>query len=308
MNIESHTPSGPAWRAGSQEGPVLLAAKPLNGRNAPLAVARWLARREDRDLEVVAVMHQRETLALAGAMTAIPAPYFDDERRDMSARMQAELAPEAEDGARLHVAVLDGPTARTVVDAARGHAARVIVIGTGGHDAVGRHIFGERALEILDIADRPVLVVPADASAGPVATAVVAVDFSVSCLRAARSVVPMLSRGSRMHLVHVRKHDRGAADLAAWPDSAAATRCADQFRTFLRQLPSMPGVSVETHTLWGDPAQSIVGYASHLGAGLIACGRLNHSFIERLFVRSVSSDVVRRAACPVLVVPEITAA
>ena len=40
-------------RALAHDGPVLLATKPFNGLDAPLAVARWLAAREDRELRVV---------------------------------------------------------------------------------------------------------------------------------------------------------------------------------------------------------------------------------------------------------------
>ena len=32
---------------GAEEGPVMLATKPFNGLDAPLAIARWLAARED---------------------------------------------------------------------------------------------------------------------------------------------------------------------------------------------------------------------------------------------------------------------
>jgi nucleotide-binding universal stress UspA family protein len=63
-------------------------------------------------------------------------------------------------------------------------------------------------------------------------------------------------------------------------------------------------VVVDVTSLRGDPTESLIAFATDCHAGLIACGRLAHSFVERLFVSSVSSDLVRRATCPVLVVPE----
>jgi nucleotide-binding universal stress UspA family protein len=200
--------------------------------------------------------------------------------------------------------VLEGPIAQAIVALSRSRGARVIVIGTGGHATIGRHIFGERALQILSVADRPVLIVPSDTVAGPVPVAVVAVDFSPSSARAARAVFPMLAEQSHLHLVHVRTASSLKTEMLGWPDDAYEARCADLFRHFVRQLPALPSVTVETACVSGDAADSLVRYATTAQAGLIACGRLGHSLIERLFVRSVSAALVRRAPCPVLVIPE----
>jgi hypothetical protein len=46
-------------------------------------------------------------------------------------------------------------------------------------------------------------------------------------------------------------------------------------------------------------------FARTNGVGLIACGRRqNHTIAERLFVGSVSAGLLRRVACPILIVPE----
>ncbi|MDB4887782.1 MAG: UspA protein [Gemmatimonadetes bacterium] len=295
----------PAIRAGTQDGPVLLATRPVNGRDAPLAVARWLATREDRPLEVVTVLQQGDTLGIAAGMTPLPSAYYEAEREQVADRLRTALSTADPQSTTLRVDVLEGPTAQAVVDAARARRARVIVIGTGGHDAIGRHIFGEHALQLLAIADRPVLIVSADAIAGAVHTGVVAMDFTSSSIRAAHAMLPMLSAGSCLHLVHVRTATSLREEMAGWPADMYEPRCKAMFRSLLRELPSLPGVSVVTRIIGGDPADVIVKYASSCSAGMIACGRLDHTFLERLFVRSVSSDVVRRAGCPVLVVPDL---
>ena len=48
-----------------EEGPVVLAAKPFEGSEAPIAVARWLAQREDRELHIVSVLEKNDALAIA---------------------------------------------------------------------------------------------------------------------------------------------------------------------------------------------------------------------------------------------------
>jgi len=287
----------------SQEGPVLLATKPFNGLDAPLGVARWLAAREERELRVVSVLEHTDALAIAAGVPPLPIGYYDDERVALAAQIRRELTPFGNTGLEPKVDVVDGPSARSVVDAAKKCGARVIVVGTGKHDAIGRYIYGERALQIVGIADRPVLVVPRDVTAGSVAVAVVAVDFSPASVRAARAVLPMLSYGGRLILVHVKSAVSLKEDTAGWWNDAYERRCADLFAQFQRQLPSIPGVTVETRFLRGEAVRTLLTYAASRNAGLIACGRLGHTLMERIFVGSVSSALVRQSTVPVLVAP-----
>jgi nucleotide-binding universal stress UspA family protein len=289
----------------SQDGPVLLATKPFGGLDAPLAVARWLAAREERELRVVSVLESSDGPAVAAGVPHLAAQHCDEERTALAAQIRQELWFKGNGADVPQVEVLAGSSLEPVVDTARESRARVIVVGTGRHDPIGRYIYGERALQMLRLADRPVLVVPRNAQAGPVSVAVVAVDFRPASLRAARAVLPMLSEGGRLILVHVKTAVSLKEENAGWWNDAYERRCADLFAQFQRQLPSMPGVTIETKFLRGDAVRTILEYATSLGAGLIACGRLGHSLMERVFVGSVSSALVRQATCPVLVAPEL---
>ncbi|HKH91896.1 MAG TPA: universal stress protein [Gemmatimonadaceae bacterium] len=286
-----------------QEGPVLLATKPFNGCDAPLAVARWVATREERALHVVSVLEPTEGV-VAGAPPP-PSRYYADERSALAAQIRSEIAVGETRPDSLRVDVLEGPSAQTVVDAARACGARVIVVGTGRHDPIGRYVYGERALQILSRADRPVLIVPRDVVATPPTVAVVAVDFSPASVRAAHAVLPLLAPGGRLIVVHVKTGVTLKEETAGWWNDAYERRCADLFAQFIRQLPQIPDVTFESKFLRGDIVPRIVDYAAAQGAGLIACGRLGHSLVERVFVGSVSSSLVRHAACPVLVAPEL---
>lgn len=286
-----------------QVGPVLLAMKPGSTSPAALAVARWLAMREERGLRVVAVLQQEDPLAVAAGMTPMGEAYYEAERVSYAEELGRTLA-ESDPFSEARIEVLDGACARSIVEAADRCCARLIVIGAGAHAMPERYIFGESALKILDLADRPVLIVPAGAHAGPVSVAVVAVDFSAASVRAARAVFPMLSERSRLRLVHVRSEGSPGGAAGGRPDRDDDARIAEQFKEFQRQLPWRAGVTVDLTTLRGDPSAVLARFALECEAGLIACGRLTHSFLQRLFVTSVSSDLVRRVACPVLVVPE----
>jgi nucleotide-binding universal stress UspA family protein len=251
-------------------------------------------------------MEQGDALAVAAAMPPLPQRYYDEERLALAQQIREDLSLNGTATDVSHIAVLQGTTAHAIVGAARQCGARVIVIGTGRHDTIGRFVHGEEALQILGITDRPVLIVPRDARAGSVAVAVVAVDFSPASLRAARAALPMLSEGSLLMLVHVKPTGNSKKEKVGWSDEPYEQRSQRLFKQFLRQLPTLPGVVVETKILQGeDASRTIVEYAKMCGAGLIACGRLGHSFVERVLVGSVSTALVRHATCPVLVAPEL---
>ena len=283
----------------------MLAAKPFTGLHAPLAVARWLAAREERELHVVSVLEHDETVAAIADVPPRPERYDAEEREALAAQISRDLTRYDGHGEPPLVEIVDGPSATGIVDAAQRCNARVIVIGTGKHEPIGRYGYGERAREIVSIADRPVLIVPREATAASVGVAVVAVDFSPASVRAARAVLPMLSQGGRLILVHVQT-GVGRPERADWGNDAYGRRCADLFAHFQRKLPSIPGVSVETKFFRGDVVRTLLAYATMRNAGLIACGRLGHSLAARVFVGSVSSALVRQATCPVLVAPELS--
>ena len=290
----------------SQEGPVLLATKPFTGLDAPLAVARWLATREERELHVVSVLEQDDPMAATEGVTPPSQRCRDDERSALAAQISRALTPYNGHGEPPAVEIVDGPSASGVVDAAQRCNARVIVIGTGKHDPIGRHVYGERALEIVSIADRPVLIVPREATAESLSVAVVAVDFSPASVRAARAVLPMLSQGGRLILVHVQTAVGRPEEDPGCGNDAYGRRCAQLFAHFQRQLPSIAGVTVATRFFRGDAVGTLLAYATMRHAGVIACGRLGHSLAARIFVGSVSSALVRQATCPVLVAPELS--
>lgn len=289
----------------AEEGPIVLAAKPLDGTRAPLAVARWLALREDRPLHVISVLETNDSLAIAAGSPPMPRRYYDEERASIATRMQGELKDALSDDVTFRVDVLDGPSARSVVDVAHDRGARLIVIGTGKHDSLGRFIYGERAMQIVRIADRPVLIVPRGATAGFIRHALVAVDFSPASLRAAAAALPMLSRGSLLTLVHVKPRLDPQDPHAAAHKTTNNGRCAELFARFIKLMHIPPGVEIETKVLWGEPVAVIDDFARRTDVSLIASGRRqNYTLAERMFVGSVSAGLMRRVNCPILIAPE----
>ena len=285
--------------------PVLVALKSYDGCDAALAVAQWLASAQRRPLHAITVLEPYEMAAVIAGVPALPERLRVDERAAITALLETRLAcTQWGRGTTRRVDVVEGPAVQTVADVGFERDAHAIVVGTGQHGALGRLVYGERAVQIARLSDRPVVVVPPSAVAGPVRDAVVAVDFSPASQRAARFAIDLLDDEGRLTLVHVKSAVNLSEESAGWWDDAYERRAADLFRRFAASLRPERGITIATRLLHGDVAPMLLALAREQGAGLIACGGRRHSFIERLLLGSVSTELIRRADCTVVVMPD----
>ena len=286
------------------DGPIVLAMKPFDGTASPLAVARWLAHREDRELHLVSVIEDGlDAMTIAAGLPVVSYGQREDELEDIAARLRSAIEQPGAPRTRNRVDVFRGQSAHTIVEIARERNARLIVIGTGHHERLERIVYGERAMQIVQAADRPVMVVPRGAAAGPLARIVVAVDFSRAALRAARAAIPMLQPGGELVLLHARASER--RQPGEGPMALDATSCDGMFASFIRLLDLAPHTRVRTQVVWGPAVDVIVSFATAVGAGAVACGRLHsHTLAERVSPGSVSAGLLRHVRCPILIAPE----
>lgn len=63
------------------------------------------------------------------------------------------------------------------------------------------------------------------------------------------------------------------------------------------------GLLCETHLLQGAPEKQILKLAESINADLIILGLINHSALYKVFVGSVSNEVIKGTKTPVLLVP-----
>ena len=287
----------------TERQPVLVALKPYDGCDAALGVAHWLAANQQRPLHALAVLEPTEMAAVAAGVPALPEHYYLQERAAVAELLETRLA-RTQPAYDARVDVVQGAAAQTVADVAHERAVHAIVVGTGQHGALGRLVYGERAVQIARLSARPVVVVPPNAATGPVAEAIVAVDFSPVSQRAARFAMEMLADGGRLTLVHVKSAVNLSEEGAGWWEEAYEHRTADLFRRLVASLRPERGITIATQMLRGEPAPALLAYAREREAGLIACGGRRHSFIERLLLGSVSTELIRHAGCTVVVMPD----
>jgi nucleotide-binding universal stress UspA family protein len=136
----------------------------------------------------------------------------------------------------------------------------------------------------------------------------VAVDFS-DATEGVLKVARQFARrdGCRLHLIHVEPQTCPVPDCEFGPvylhDSLADTTDHQHRLEELDARLAAEGIDVQTRLLYGNPADRILEVARELDAAWILLGSHGHGMMFHLFAGSVCDSVLRRAPCPVVVVP-----
>jgi len=113
---------------------------------------------------------------------------------------------------------------------------------------------------------------------------------------------------SRIWLLHVAEPDPSFVGYQAGPD-AVRHQVAAEYRRERQQLQACAerlragGRDVSTLVVQGAIAETILSEAARLEAGLIVMGSHGYGTIAELIVGGVSKVVLRKAGCPVLIIP-----
>ena len=144
----------------------------------------------------------------------------------------------------------------------------------------------------MDVKELSCILVPVDGSAASDA----AVRFAAQLAGAT---------GAQLDVLHVSYFDRETDDAeVSWlPDSVAGTvgtRAEDALARACALV--APEVRCETHYRAGAPASTILAFAKACRADLIVMGSRRMDALHAALLGSVSTDVLKGAACPVTVV------
>lgn len=282
-------------------GPVIIACDGTSTDDTILIASRKAAVALGAPIEVVGVC--APTTDLAGAMEIAPSPPDLDEtrRKAMLGDVQRFVSTTPAGDKHWPIDVRMGAPARTIASEAARRDASLLVMGIGRHNPLDRLFGAEVTLATVRESRVPVLAVGA-CFTGP-SHVVVGLDFSECSIRAAELSVELLQGHGRISLVHVRpRFEQPSPEWQAW-DAEYGRTLPPLFDDVRRRLDIPPKVSVETVTLRGEPATTLLAYAQQVSADLIAVGTQRHTFIERMMVGSVATRVLRTARCGVLAVP-----
>ncbi len=281
-------------------------------------VATDLSEASDR---IIGCLHGLKRLGAKEALlvNALGIRYLQD-MKDMLApmvepRLQAQKALLETQGFITRYAIMPGLPGVEVNRVACQEQVSMIVIGTRGSTLAREVLLGGSALEVLQQARVPVLVMQVNIldEAGATRCEVACSDFTKHVLyptdfsdtaeRAFAYVEKFVESGTKqVTLLHVQDQVRIGSHLK---DRLEEFNRIDRARLErLRATLEQKGATdVRIEIPFGSPIQEITRRAKDAGDSVVVMGSQGRGFIAEVFLGSVSHQVVRQAPVPVLLIP-----
>jgi nucleotide-binding universal stress UspA family protein len=290
--------------------PILVAVDPLRDDPAPLALGLRLAR-------------------LAGAPLLLAAAYSSQPPDHVYPELAETLAAEAETAlshAATQLADAPGPTPVMRITAVPGdsfaaalhelavdESALLTVIGSSSRGQLGRVSPGAVTDRLLHHAPCPVAVAPhglsLDTGGAPlrqVGIAYVDEPDGRAALEAADAIARAAAAQLRVLVVMRHRDHYATVKPAVRMVDHEAPRRADAQATLARGLDASGNPSATGEVLDGEPSVALASASTDLD--LLVCGSRGFGPLRTWLLGGTSHALVRRAACPVLVVPRATEA
>ena len=274
---------------------------------AALAQAAVLARWYEAEITLLYVA----PVAISALEVAyVPSPWLSPEMREKVRRDLHGFAESTrEQGIRVRIDRCEGDPATEILDTALTGVFDLIVMGTHGRHGLESWVLGSVTEEVLRASPCPVLTVAPRTRLAPNArfdTILCPVDFSPTSARTAHEA-SLLAAETQAQLVLFHVIERVGGPPGPVPPGfdrkAYRADAEDGVRRRLRRLRKIGDEeSVEDAVAWGRPAREILRAARERSAGLIVMGAHGGLMDSTLF-GSTAHKVVRRASCPVLVLP-----
>ena len=219
--------------------------------------------------------------------------------------------------AAIDVIVREGSDVKAeILKEAVAHDGTLIVMGTHGRAGIEHMLLGSVTEKVLRHSPCPVLVVPPHAapaqsgSSGTFKRIVCAIDFSTSSLLALNGALELAQEAdARLTLLHVIEFPSALREIVFSTDADVDRVHAAAEAEYLRRLRALVPArartycTVTTRVNEGKPAREIEQVALDEQADLIVMGVHGRGAVDLMVFGSNTNAVVRRAACPVLVVP-----
>ncbi|MFQ6170514.1 universal stress protein [Oryzobacter sp. R7] len=292
--------SAPAAHAGLDTAPIVVGVDGGPESTAALDWAAGEARLLGRPLHLVHVHALEVTWPEVDVAPAAPPAAEDAVLGQALARVTSRFGEE-------------GTVARSVGGNAAEHlvlasaSATEVVVGAPHLGLVGRALVGSTAIRVAAAAHCPVVVVRDGLPAtGAGTSVVVGCDGSPTDAAALRVAFARAERlGLPLAVVHAWHLDYVAPALLV-PDVELDRRLTGERARLLteevvaRWAADHPGVEVQQQVVHGDPVHVLAN--ASIGAESVVVGSHGHTVLGGLLLGSVSQGLLRRAACPVVVV------
>jgi nucleotide-binding universal stress UspA family protein len=241
---------------------------------------------------------------------SIPPTVWESVRQ--AAREQLEKARKAVEanGVKTVTADLDDSTdaVRSIVAAARKHAADLVVMGTHGYRGLQHAFLGSVAERALRTLDPPVLAVKEspEAAATPIKKILLAVDFSPHSERAAEAAAALAARlNASVDVVHAfelpHEFNPYLSELGVELEQKIEADRSRELERIRKQLAAAK-VRVAAHLRRGRADAVIAEAAREMGTQLIVMGTRGNTGLSHVLLGSVAERTLRAAECSVLCV------
>jgi len=267
-----------------------------------VALARWY------EAEIT-LLYVAPVAITAAEVAYVPGPWLSPEMREkLRGDLHAFAQSAREEGVTVRVDLCEGNPATEILDAARTEAFDLIVMGTHGRHGLEAWALGSVTEAVLRASPCPVLTIAPRSRLAPTArfdTILCPVDFSPTSERTAHEAGLLAAETqSRLVLFHVIERVSGPPTPVppGFDRKAYRADAEDSVRRRLRRLAADHRDVPEASLAWGWPDREILRAARERSAGLIVMGAHGGPMDSTLF-GSTAHKVVRRASCPVLVLP-----
>jgi nucleotide-binding universal stress UspA family protein len=203
-------------------------------------------------------------------------------------------------GVRVESDVVYGSSAAVLLDASA--KADLLVVGSRGHGGFARLLLGSTSHQCATHAKVPVLVVPKDAAVGePLTEITVGMDASAGAKSALAWAFEFAGDDVSIRALGAWHPGWLSADLYAWEvEEKRARKEFDQAIDEVEQTANRQG-AVLREFVTGHPGQILLDESP--STGLLVVGERGQRGLKAALLGSVTTEVLHRATCPVVVVP-----
>lgn len=196
-----------------------------------------------------------------------------------------------------------GNAASSIMLYAQQQRAHLIVMGLHHHGTIDHLLADDTLRNVMATGTTPVLAVRPELHALP-ERIVVAMDFSVASVRAARLARQLLADHGTMHLVFVESvEDDVANEREQGRRLTEAHGVETAFQQVCTVLEPGPGMTIVSSRRFGNPIDELKAACEEIHPDVVAIGSQRHPFFQRLFLGTVTKAIVGDGRWSVLVTP-----
>lgn len=301
-NATSPGPSAIQWQYETPAtGGIVVGFDGSPASHAAIETAAVIAAARNCAVHVMSVLRPMSSYKI-GLKVDQPRSEVEDVRVQLREAAIRDAIGQRDERANWTRQVATGSPALKITETAERMGADLIIVGRSQRGALDRMLAGETTLQVMRMAQIPVLVV-ADEMKKP-AIVVAAVDFGTASMRAAALGVEMLDGTGTLYLVHVDEPVEVFPDGFVLPEPPnSSAQLSEHLRQCADVLRAPSGVVVDAVVLSGRPNRAIAEFCDRVAADLLVAGTHGLSRTARFFLGSVSTGLVRLVHKPVMIVP-----